>query len=65
MGLFKREEKSGIKCPECGNTKISAIKKAQPVMAYPGFYSALENTSDSEEINYRQCKQCKCIFKLS
>jgi hypothetical protein len=64
MGLIKKEEKHGIKCPECGSIKISGIKKNQPVMAYPGFYSALENKADTGD-DYRKCKQCKCIFRLS
>jgi hypothetical protein len=64
MGLFKKEEKQGIKCPECGSFKTTGIKSVEPVMAYQGFYSALENQADTGD-NYRKCKACKCIFKLS
>jgi hypothetical protein len=64
MGLFSKEEKQGIKCPECGSFKTAGVKNVEPVMAYPGFYSALNNATGTGD-SYRKCKQCKCIFKLS
>jgi hypothetical protein len=65
MGLFSKKENHGIKCPECGSFKTTGIKNVEPVMAYRGFYNAVVYNPNTGGNNYRKCKKCQCIFKLS
>jgi hypothetical protein len=62
MGLFSKKEKTGIKCPACGGTKISSVKGTQAVMSYPGFYSGVSSDPEAKA-KTQQCKDCKNIFR--
>jgi uncharacterized C2H2 Zn-finger protein len=62
MGLFKRKEKSGVKCPACGSFNTSTVKGTQVVISYPGFYSGVSNNPETKE-KLQQCKDCKNIFR--
>jgi hypothetical protein len=65
MGLFRKQENSGNKCPACGSFKTAVVKGTKAVVAYPGFYSGISSNSDTGETNLWQCKECKNIFKVS
>lgn len=64
MGLFKKQEKSGIKCPACGSFKIFAVKGTQAVMSYPGFYSGISSSPEAGK-HFARCKNCKNIFQIN
>jgi hypothetical protein len=65
MGLFKKKEKSGEKCPACGSLNTCAARGVQPVVAYPGFYSGVSADSSKVKADMRQCKECKNVFRIS
>lgn len=64
MGLFKRKEKSGIKCPACGSFNTCVAKGTQAIVSYPGFYSGISSDSAALKNKLQKCKDCKNVFQI-